>query len=96
MTRQELREKLRQDIGNIIDEYCDPETWKISDQILHLIDEYAGNPDKVDRFEVIDDDGRAYVKGSIYGSPVKVKLSYQDGSKTLKVFVSHRAGIGEK
>lgn len=44
----------------------------------------------VDRFEVIDDTGRAYVKGSIYGTPVKVELSYQDDDKTLKVFVSKR------
>lgn len=42
---------------------------------------------EVDRFEVIDDTGRAYVKGSIYGTPVNVQLSYQDGGKTLKVFV---------
>lgn len=45
-------------------------------------------PDKVDRLEVIDETGRAYVKGSIYGSPVKVKLSYQDDNRTLKVFVT--------
>lgn len=44
-------------------------------------------PEKVDRFEVIDDEGRAYAKGSIYGSPVKVKLSLQDEGRTLKVFV---------
>lgn len=50
------------------------------------------NPNKdVDRFEVIDESGRAYVKGSIYGTPVKVELSYQDDGKTLKVFVSDRA-----
>ena len=44
-------------------------------------------PEKVDRFEVIDNEGRAYAKGSIYGSPVKVKLSLQDEGRTLKVFV---------
>lgn len=43
---------------------------------------------KVNRFEVIDETGRAYVKGSIYGSPVKVELSYQDDGRTLKVFVA--------
>ena len=43
---------------------------------------------KVDRLEVIDDTGRAYVKGSIYGTPVKVELSYQDDGRTLKVFVT--------
>lgn len=41
----------------------------------------------VDRFEVIDETGRAYVKGRIYGSPVKIELSLQDDGKTLKVFV---------
>ena len=45
---------------------------------------------QVDRFEVIDETGRAYVKGSIYGSPVSVELSYQDEGRTLKVFVSKR------
>jgi len=43
--------------------------------------------EKVNRLEVIDDTGRAYVKGSIYGSPVSIKLSYQDDGRTLKVFV---------
>lgn len=37
---------------------------------------------KVTRFEVIDDEGRAYVK---YG--VVVELSLQDDSRTLKVFI---------
>lgn len=36
----------------------------------------------VDRFEVIDDTGRAYTKHNI-----SVKLDYQDDGKTLKVFV---------
>lgn len=44
----------------------------------------------VDRFEVIDNDGRSYVKGSIYGTPVSIELSYQDDGKTLKVFVTDR------
>lgn len=48
------------------------------------------NPANVDRFEVIDDTGRAYVKGDIYGSPVSVELSYQDEGRTLKVFVTDR------
>ncbi len=41
----------------------------------------------VDRLEVVDETGRAYVKGSIYGSPVRVELSLQDDDRTLKVFV---------
>jgi hypothetical protein len=39
----------------------------------------------VTRIEVIDESGRVYVK---YG--VEVELSYQDGGKTLKVFVKKR------
>lgn len=42
----------------------------------------------VDRFEVIDDSGRAYVKGSIYGSPVQVELLLQDNGRTLKAIVA--------
>lgn len=64
---------------------------EILDQILALVDHTVRQQtEKVDRFEVIDDTGRAYVKGSIYGSPVKVELSYQDDGRTLKVFVKPR------
>lgn len=45
---------------------------------------------KVNRIEVIDETGRAYVKGKIYGTPVKVKLSIQDDGQTLKVFVEEQ------
>lgn len=41
--------------------------------------------DKVARFEVIDETGRAMVK---YG--VSVKLSYQDDGRTLKVFLKDK------
>jgi hypothetical protein len=40
---------------------------------------------KVTRFEVIDDTGRAYV---MYNA--NVELSYQDGARTLKVFLKPR------
>ena len=43
---------------------------------------------KIDRLEVIDENGRAYARGSIYGTPVSVELSLQDANKTLKVFVT--------
>jgi hypothetical protein len=46
--------------------------------------------EKVDRFEVIDETGRAYVKGSIYGTPIRIELSLQDDERTLKIFVSDR------
>lgn len=44
----------------------------------------------VDRFEVIDESGRSYVKGSIYGTPISIEVSLQDDSRTLKVFVDDR------
>lgn len=44
----------------------------------------------IDRLEVIDDTGRAYVRGSIYGTPIKIELSVQDDGRTLKVFVEPR------
>lgn len=61
---------------------------ELANMLRHWADEQR--IEKVDRFEVIDDTGRAYVKGSIYGSPVKLELSYQDGNRTLKVFVSDK------
>ncbi len=45
---------------------------------------------KVDRIEVIDENGRQYVKGSIYGTPVTIELSLQDDGRTLKVFVTKK------
>jgi hypothetical protein len=42
---------------------------------------------RVTRFEVIDENGRAYVR---YG--VSVELSLQDNDRTLKIFVQARAG----
>lgn len=67
-------------------------TANLNDGPVHApatqIDEaVAAAVSKVDRFEVIDDTGRAYVKGSIYGTPVSVELSLQDDGRTLKVFV---------
>ena len=43
---------------------------------------------KVTRFEVIDDTGRAYVREG-----VSVLVAYQDGGKTLKVFVGEERAI---
>lgn len=60
-----------------------------------LTNQSPSTPDSVDRFEVIDDTGRAYVKGSIYGSPVSIELSYQDDGHTLKVFVTNQSPTEE-
>jgi hypothetical protein len=46
---------------------------------------------RVTRFEVIDENGRAYVR---YG--VGIELSYQDDGRTLKVFVQARAGASSQ
>lgn len=79
------------------EDWFDPTTVSIAKgNEISLTEAYFTNTTKnnptetVDRFEVIDDTGRAYVKGSIYGTPVKVELSYQDDDRTLKVFVSKR------
>lgn len=60
---------------------------KATKEIMHLITEQTRKAEQVDRIEVIDETGRVYVKGSIYGTPVKVELDYQDEGRTLKVFV---------
>ena len=46
---------------------------------------------KVTRFEVIDDTGRSYVREG-----VSVLVAYQDGGKTLKVFVKKAAPLARK
>jgi len=40
---------------------------------------------KVTRFEVIDENGRVYTKYNC-----TIKLSYQDDSRTLKVFITNK------
>lgn len=44
---------------------------------------------QVSRFEVIDENGRAYVTYDVY-----IELSLQDDAKTLKVFVQKK-GVDE-
>lgn len=41
---------------------------------------------RVTRFEVIDDNGRV-----LTANPCKIRLSYQDDGRTLKVFVTGKA-----
>lgn len=45
---------------------------------------------KVNRLEIIDESGRIYVRGAMYGTPSEIKLSYQDDGRTLKVFVKDK------
>ena len=66
--------------------YLEEAKQSIRAYIKNTVPDYS----KVDRFEVIDNEGRAYAKGSIYGSPVKIKLSLQDDGRTLKVFVEEK------
>jgi len=51
---------------------------------------------RLDRIEVIDETGRVYVRGAIYGTPVDIELSYQDDGRTLKVFVTPKEDNHEK
>lgn len=59
---------------------------------------FGGNEDKADmdttkvtRFEVIDENGRAYVRNTSGGPRgVQVDLALQDDGRTLKVFVKPR------
>lgn len=48
----------------------------------------------IDCVELIDHtstmEGRAWVRGSIYGSPIEVVLDVQDEGRTLKIFVKDR------
>lgn len=60
-----------------------------------LLAELNERMSKTDRFEVIDEGGRSYVKGSIYGSPISLTLSLQDRSKTLKVFIKSKTEIDD-
>ena len=47
--------------------------------------ENMSDTSKVTRFEVIDENGRVYVKNSLYNC--HLELSYQDDGRTLKVFI---------
>lgn len=82
------RRELLKEIRKLTYEYFSDGVY---DDILQAVDTYVAERERnVDRFEVVDETGRAYVKGSIYGSPVTVELSYQDQGRTLKVFVRKR------
>lgn len=65
-------------------------TLSVPDAKQALIKLIEDREHAIDRLEVIDEGGRAYARGATYGYPVSVKLSYQDGGRTLKVFVALR------
>lgn len=50
--------------------------------------------DKVTRVEVIDEQGRSYVK--YLASHREVVLSFQDDDRTLKVFIQDKGDTDEK
>ena len=52
-------------------------------------------PSSVTRLEVIDEFGRIYVRDPRVHGPIQVELSYQDGGRTLKVFVQSRGKEAE-
>jgi hypothetical protein len=65
---------------------------EFDDAILKAMQEYANQcqedmPDnsKLTRFEVIDENGRVYTKHNC-----TIELSYQDDSRTLKVFIKNK------
>lgn len=47
--------------------------------------------DSITRFEVIDENGRSYVAW-----PAKIKLSYQDDDRTLKIFINRKGPSGQE
>lgn len=55
-------------------------------QILEAV--VAVSEQKINRVEVIDDQGRSYVHHK--GKPLTVDLSIQDNGQTLKIFVNSR------
>lgn len=67
------------------------------EKLVALIEAYASEREReltrqVNRIEVIDSTGRAYVKGEMYGTPVTVEVQLQDDDRTLKVFVTEKEG----
>lgn len=82
------------DFDSIPDYKCDDGSLSERDKKQALVNimlrESFGMSQDVDRLEIIDESGRAYVKGSIYGTPVSIDLSYQDDGRTLKVFVKDK------
>lgn len=91
---REILENSEMEVRELAGDFYDEEIEKIFDTALKAIDQvYRDREKKVTRLEVIDESGRAYVKGSIYGTPIKVKLDYQDDGRTLKVFVNDKEAI---
>lgn len=96
MSTQELRNKL----SDIVYEADDTKGEKIDALVAFVQQIEAALYNAVNRLEVIDDTGRAYVKGEMYSTPVNVQLSLQDDNRTLKIFVQpalntlHEKGIG--
>ena len=83
------------------DAFRTEEVLNFYDAIMELVLPFATTLaderlETVNRLEVIDATGRAYVKGAIYGSPVNVELSYQDDDRTLKVFVNAQQKEGSE
>lgn len=53
----------------------------------------AKQQNRITRFEVIDETGRAYVRSDVLigGPGVDVEMSLQDQGRTLKIFVKTRS-----
>ena len=82
--------KTQEEIERLAEQYIEDNT---GDHYVYCgyIDGYTqcqrdmADTSKVTRFEVIDENGRVYVKNSLYNC--HLELSYQDDGRTLKVFI---------
>lgn len=71
-------------IKEIQEKTAHPNSVSVQQALLQVWNECQENNNisKITRFEVIDENGRAYTKHNC-----KIELSYQDDGRTLKVFI---------
>jgi len=74
----------QKDLEELIEQYGKPDTVEYRDkEISHIENKSYKQLDRVNRVEVIDENGRSYVKYDVK----KAEMSLQDKNKTLKVFI---------
>lgn len=64
---------------------------KTAQKALSIIQELQNKNKDLTRLEVIDESGRVYINNNC-----KMKLSYQDEGRTLKIFVNNEELINDK
>jgi hypothetical protein len=83
--------KSKEEIEQLSDKAINKEGYTTDDFIIGFEQGYTqcqedmADNSKVTRFEVIDENGRVYTKHNC-----TIKLSYQDDSRTLKVFIKNK------